>query len=348
MEGKKSVDYISVLSVLSAFAVVSLHTNGCFWEFSKERYWLTANIIESVYYFAVPVFFMISGATLMDYPKRYTNKVYAKKRIFRTVLPFLVWSIIGWLIHVIHHLVCGIPIASEYLSLSGVWNDVIGTSFVPIYWFFIPLFMCYLCIPLFASIREEKRKPLFLYLVICAFVVNSLIPFCISIFSLSYKWPFHFEVAGGYLIYILLGYLLNRLIIDHKVRIVIYILAIGGLVLHIVGTYIMSMAAGKIIQVYKGYLNVPCLLYSIGIFIFFKMNYDKIMRKIGGAIQFLKNYTFAVYLLHYFVMTYLIKVTHWDTHSIIYRLLGPVLIWSICIGITYVIRKLPYGRKILP
>ena len=43
-------EYISFLKVISALAVVLLHANGIFWIFSYERYWLTANIIESVFY----------------------------------------------------------------------------------------------------------------------------------------------------------------------------------------------------------------------------------------------------------------------------------------------------------
>ncbi len=67
--------YISALSVLASFAVVVLHVNGVFWNFSRERYWITANIIESVMYFAVPVFFMITGATLMNYNKSFSRNV---------------------------------------------------------------------------------------------------------------------------------------------------------------------------------------------------------------------------------------------------------------------------------
>lgn len=48
--------YIQILGVLSCLAVVVLHTNGCFWDFSYERYWLTANLIENLCYFAVPIF----------------------------------------------------------------------------------------------------------------------------------------------------------------------------------------------------------------------------------------------------------------------------------------------------
>ena len=76
--GKKN--YITALNVFAALAVVFLHTNKCFWRFSAERYWATANIIESFFYFAVPVFFMISGATLIDYRERYDTKTFFKKR----------------------------------------------------------------------------------------------------------------------------------------------------------------------------------------------------------------------------------------------------------------------------
>lgn len=71
---KERKNYITLLSVISAIAVVCLHTNGCFWSFSKERYWFTANIIECVFFFAVPIFFMITGVTLIDYQEKYSTK----------------------------------------------------------------------------------------------------------------------------------------------------------------------------------------------------------------------------------------------------------------------------------
>lgn len=90
----KRKEYIQNLSVISAFAVVMLHTNGVFWKFSYERYWVTANVIESVFYFAVPIFLMISGVTLIDYSKRYSTKDYFKKRIKKSVIPFILWSLL--------------------------------------------------------------------------------------------------------------------------------------------------------------------------------------------------------------------------------------------------------------
>lgn len=89
----KRINYIKYLSIISSLAVVILHTNGCFWIFSREKYWISANIIESICYFAVPIFFMITGCTLLDYNERYSTKEYFIKRIKKTLIPFIVWSI---------------------------------------------------------------------------------------------------------------------------------------------------------------------------------------------------------------------------------------------------------------
>ena len=75
---KKKI-YIQILGVIACLAVVAMHVNGCFWQFSYDRYWITANIIECICYFAVPIFFMISGATLLNYRKRYTSGIFQKK-----------------------------------------------------------------------------------------------------------------------------------------------------------------------------------------------------------------------------------------------------------------------------
>ena len=82
MKGKyEKTAYLTLLSVISMIAVVILHANGCFWAFSTDRYWVTANCIESVFYFAVPIFFMISGATLLDYRDRYDTRVFVKSAL---------------------------------------------------------------------------------------------------------------------------------------------------------------------------------------------------------------------------------------------------------------------------
>ena len=185
---KTDTRYITLLSVVSCFAVVIMHTNGCFWNFSAtEFYWKTANIIESVCYFAVPVFYMVSGATLLDYPDRYSTKVFFTKRVKKVVLPFVVWSLIGLAFS------CFI-LKSIDVSIVGkryILNSITEASVVSYYWFFPPLICVYLCMPLFAAVDKEKRKTTFTYLVIAGYLVNSLIPLIKDLFLwiLAFRFP---------------------------------------------------------------------------------------------------------------------------------------------------------------
>ena len=128
------IDYISFASVVSAIAVLYLHVNGCFWKFDADAgYWPSANIIESVFYFAVPVFFMISGVTLLDYNERYSTKEYFKKRIAKTVIPYVAWSFIGLILYTyVFH-----SIKPEEITPRFIADGLLNGSLVTIYWFFI-------------------------------------------------------------------------------------------------------------------------------------------------------------------------------------------------------------------
>ncbi len=136
---RKNTDYIYLLNVVSALAVVALHTNGCFWAFAKETYWDVANILESVFYFAVPCFFMSNGVTLLNYRERYSTKIYFKKRVLKTFIPFLVWSLIGLL----YRIIISHSVDPSSLTLLSVFNGIFRFEYIAVYWFFQPLFVMY-------------------------------------------------------------------------------------------------------------------------------------------------------------------------------------------------------------
>lgn len=120
---KKRKDYITLMNVIAAFSVVILHANGCFWFFSKEKYWYIANVIDALFYYAVPLFFMITGVTLINYRDKYSTKKYFKKRFDKTVTPFVAWSIIGFIYLYCNNLIIKDDISITYL-LNGLFNDL--------------------------------------------------------------------------------------------------------------------------------------------------------------------------------------------------------------------------------
>lgn len=340
---KNNKEYITLLSVISMISVVILHTNGCFWNYSNSRYWFTANIIESVFYFAVPVFFMITGVNLLDYRKKYSTKEYFKKRFFKTFLPFIIWSLIGLLFQLFY--VKDINI--NQLNFTFIWNGLFDTKFISIYWFFIPLFVVYLVIPVLSAIDDKYKKNIYIYVIIMIFIINSLLPLILKCFNISLSIPILLNIGNPYILYVLIGYLLDKYEIKRKYVRLIYFLAVVGLLTHIIGTYVLSTKANEIINTFKGYNNVPCILYSVGVFVFIKQFSIKKLF-ILKITNFVGKYTYGIYLIHWYIMIFIRDIFSLSQGSILYRLGLPFVIIPVCILIILILRKIPFLKKIVP
>ena len=146
---------LDVMNIVACIAVIAMHMNGAVWSFSYERYWLTSLIIECVCFWAVPVFFMISGATLLDYRTRYTTWEYFQKRLGRTGVPFLFWSVVSifWAVFVTHGL------EPDVLKSAPLFLDaVLNTRGLSIYWFFPPRFALHRAIPFLSLVQQENPQ----------------------------------------------------------------------------------------------------------------------------------------------------------------------------------------------
>lgn len=347
---KSKANYISYLSVISAVAVVYLHTNFCYWSFSTERYWVTSNIIEGICYFAVPVFFMISGATLLDFYERYDIKTFFIKRINKTVIPYIAWSIIGLIFSIFFLKSIAISdISFKYIISAFLDGDAIDN----LYWFFPVLFCVYLAIPIIAAIPKPRKKQIYSYLVIVCFLLNILIPFLLRIFKIDYSFPYSLSVGSGYLFLVVFGYLLSNYELKPILRYVLYLLGIVGLLSHILGTQFLSFQAGKIIDTYKGYVNVPCILYSAAIFVLVKTAVQRLQSKgklelIDHIIDRFSKYTLELYLIHWFFVRIFTSVIPIDGRSVLFRLLAPIPVIVLSVLLTMLLRKIPLLKRIVP
>ena len=341
-ESDERFNYITVLSVISAISVIILHTNGCFWTFSKESYWITANIIESMFYFAVPIFFMITGVTLLDYNLRYSEKEYANKRISKTFIPFLFWIICA----LVFKIVITKDIKTSELSFRYIWDGIFNTDILSIFWFFKNLFLVYLVIPILANVQQEKKIKLFSLYIYLMLALNVILPFINNIFKLEIQLPIYINIGCSSMLYVLIGYILSKKELKKLTRIIIYLLGIIGLLMQILLTQKLSFEAGKIIDTYRGYQNIPCIAYSISIFVFIKQITSKI--KFKKIFCFLSKYTFEFYLMQYFIYTIIQRLTKWNTHAIAYRLGMPFIVILVTIIITLILRKIPILKKFVP
>ena len=341
------LDYISFANVIATFSVVFLHINTCFWDFSAtEKYWKSANVIECVFYFAVPVFFMITGATLLDFYERYDLKAFFTRRIKKTLIPYLAWSIIVLIAQVQMGM-----IDKNIINLKYIINGLCSGSMISIYWFFPALFGVYLSIPVLAAIPPSKKLPVFKYLLSVSFVINILIPFLNNIFKWQIGFPMYVTVGSGYLFYVCAGYVICNTDISFRSRLIIYGLSFVGLFMHMIGTWSLSMEAGQIVSTYKGYWNAPCVLYSIGIFLLLKQIGPKIMRYKGvnKLISEISKYTFGIYLTHLGVFWLICRIFPTiDIRNLLWRLVAPLIIFGISAGGIKLARRIPGIKFILP
>ena len=345
-KGKKKTYYITVLNVVSAIAVVFIHANGYFWRrYEDGLNWKTSNFMETFCYFAVPCFFMISGATLMDYGDRYTLKEYFIKRIKKTVIPFIIWSVIGFLYY-------GFVLKSfkpeEYYSVKAFFNGIMNTDFVSIYWFFPKLYLVYLSIPLFAGVEKAKRKEIFSYLAIAGFILNAAIPFVTSVFKLDLYNGITIITVSDYLIYPVIGYLIANYEIPKKGRLAIYLASITGFLIQFVGTDIISSEAGETLRTLKGYNNAIGIMYSVGIFVWFRYNIKSDgSGKAGKLFTTVSGYTFGLYLFHKFLLDTVKNMTSIDYTSFLFRLGVPVAVIIVCIVVIFLVQRIPVINKLL-
>lgn len=146
----RRIVYFDILNVIACFCVVCMHCNGWIHKFIHDDLWGTRVMVEVVCYFAVPVFFMLSGATLLNYRQRYSTTEFYKKRFIRTLTPYLFWSTIFYIIYLLR----GNPPFGWDETITRFTTGEIPYTF---YWFFIPLFMLYIFLPFF-SLMVEKLK----------------------------------------------------------------------------------------------------------------------------------------------------------------------------------------------
>lgn len=357
---KNRISYLSFMNVIAAVSVVILHADSSFWFYKNNPFWPVANVIDSLFYFAVPLFFMMTGVTLIDYRKRYTTKEYFKKRFFKTVIPFLFWSVFAMLWQsrkILWAMITGAAHERLNWTVVSVIDGIVNTKFLDIYWFFIPLFCIYLAIPLLALIPEQKRVRCFTYIIAVSVVLNYAIPFGLSVAghygNLSIEWPHKFYYGFEYMIYPLIGYVLHKAELRLRFRLLIYAAAIAGLVTMIVGTYFASAEKNMVdYLLYKGYYRLPCLLYASGVFLFLKHAALRIKSvKVNRFFAYFQKYTFPVYLIHRYYLDVIaenISLIQVKKESMLYVVIATVLALGLSVLTTMLLRKIPVLRHIVP
>ncbi|MDG2917704.1 acyltransferase family protein [Bisgaard Taxon 10/6] len=345
MSGKANsrVIYFDILNILACFAVLVLHHNGIVHNYNVNTLaWKQALVFEVLFYWAVPIFFMLTGATLFTYREKYSTRVFFMRRFSRAVVPFLIWSCIFYFYGNYTDL---LPIFSFPQFIDSVFNTR-NIPFIDVYWFFIHLFSLYMIIPVLSLLKDNVR--ILIYIVAMIFITHSVFPLLFQFLGVYYNWAIIFPMAG-YSIYLILGYLCSKINLNGEQRLLIYILGIISLLIRYYGTYYLSLSDGVLNRTFFSYMYFHTVFLAMSIFVFIK--YELRLSSHPHLISIIRNLSscsLGIYLIHKFIMDLELNMLHTQVDNVYWRFLGAFMTYGICLIVVMLGKRIPYLRVIFP
>ena len=341
----KRIAYLDLLNIIAIISVIAMHCNGIVHGNPNIRAWNTSLIVECICYFAVPMFFMISGANLMKYRERYNTKEFFKKRCLKVLIPFIAWAIIMFIFKIF--ITKSISIETINTPINFL-NAFFSNKEEATYYFMFEILGIYLVMPLLSLLEKDEYKKTLWLIVGLYFVFNATLP---NLFALvGIKWYTGFGMPlSGYAIYVILGYLLSKEELDNKWKILIYVGAVFGILYRYITTFILSKSAGQVIKTTWGYSSWHCMLLTVSVFIIIKdLKIEEINDTAKTIMAKIAQCSFGIYLIHMIVKACYIKVFNINTLSWYFRTFGVLGIYIISLVGVMLMKKIPILRKILP
>lgn len=337
----KRVVYFDLLNVAACIAVIALHCNQMVHTWQPGKNWLLAMAIETVFYWAVPIFFMLTGATLMRYRERYDTRTFIEKRVKRTVIPFVAWSLILFL-------VVSVPLGGAHLGIRTFLNMMLNNQIEQVYWFFFPLFSLYLALPMISLLADNKK--VILYGVMVSFALASVLPYLCQLGGVNWNGVISIPSFGGMLLYVGLGYLLSSTDLDDKTTRTLYALGILGTIFRFVYTTVMSESIGAVDRLFFNYSAFPAVLQAVAVFLLFKnLNLSRLQGRVITVLSELSACSFGVYLIHKPVLDHVVLgLMNVPMQSVALRTVGVLVLYAACVLAVFLLKKVPLVKAIIP
>lgn len=309
MVKNKRIIYIDILRILSIVAVIILHytaevlisTN----DFNTSSWWIS-NGFNSISRFAVPVFFMISGAMILR-TKITSYRDFYIKRVVPLLIPLLSWSLIYDLYNQ-YYVIKSQMNAYEFVIDFG-YRLLTDRNYVHL-WFLYAIIAIYLTVPLIIKFINSCSKKDLRYYLLLWFIVSIAYRFISDVAFRATDQYIKIPIMDipffmGYLGYFILGYYLFHYELPLKAKNILYNLGIISFFLTPVATYFVSLRSGVLDEMFYGNYSITTFFMAVSLFIFFKeketLISDNVNHKIQKLISSISKASFSIYLIHLLV-----------------------------------------------
>ena len=286
--------YIDYIRIFAAVMVILLHSISSFFGNSdnfQTKFWWFCNFVNEICRTGVPLFFMISGYLMLTKSKITDLKSFYKKRIFKILIPFLIWDIIYYCYfrHINNQKILDFAFF-EALMLNGSSYHL---------WYIYSIMLLYLFIPFIKMITDKASLKTQLFFLCLVIFQTTLKPF----FNITTGLYLYLAEDGiiGYLGYMILGNILGKSEIKKNTRVLIYVLGIMGGAIGIFGNYFYSLKNGYNL-IFNGGYQINHYLFAAALFVFFRYDLPKMGDTINKLTSKLAASTLTVYFVHVLIL----------------------------------------------
>lgn len=303
---QKNRDYsIDLLKAIAIIGVIVIHTCGGGYNYPIASFnWISTIFWGSLTRASVPIFFMCSGALMLNPEKDLSLQKLFSHNIVRILLSMLFWAM-AYKCYRLHA-----KDALSFINLIQAGKEVLlGKQEFHFYYLQIIL-LVYICLPITRTLVCHASKKQLQYTIGVWFALGIIYPTVQSFwpFRLLSGIPTQWQINMTYAAigYGIVGYYIKRYSLS-KNR---YYFAcwLVGFVIVFGGTCWISIRNGSLCQCFLEGMSIGVAVMAIGIFGLCIVLFSRYPIKRTGGILFLSRASFCIYLVHVY---FLYKFYHW-------------------------------------
>lgn len=330
---------LDLIRVVAIVLVISIHVSGVGFSNFQSSEWAAVNFYESFSRFAVPLFFMVTGALLV--PR--TNSIESIiRRVWKVTVPLFVWS----LAYIIFFRVTNVR------SASAPW-EIFSNPVVYHFWFLYTLIGVYLFLPVMSGFYSANRTSTILFVLAILVIGKSLVPVVLEVTGvkpIGIDFTFMSWVAG----YLVIGALIsNRLDLSTIPTIAI----VGTWIFSVIGigatTWYLSENAGEAVKAFYRSFSPFVITGTLALYVLISRLAGRLFTPDSSRSRMLEkcsSLVFGIYLLHPFTL-YSLEIIGIDLYLFNAWIAIPsitIATFLITLFVVFVMKKIPYVRSLLP
>ncbi|MBA1434282.1 acyltransferase [Bombilactobacillus bombi] len=329
--------FLDLIRIIAMALVVMAHS---FVDSNQQPHNILAHTVIYFTDLAVPLFFMISGAVILNSKKTFDLKYLFKIRLPRILIPFIMWEIIS-------------AVGLKYLSNQS-WHHALGTLIyiyhTPVltaFWFIYPLVLFYLLSPFIKAALDHLPHVIIGYLLGLWYLLDVVFKNLSLYLSAPWKTIFtvfpqgQFNWFTGYFGYFILGYLCLKL--NNQKSSAVF--TIGGFTGAVILVNLLSpWLQNNYVDIINLVINLILPFFVVAVFLTLKAQ-ENHLNKQPVKVRLIEHFaalSYGVYLCHGMVILSLNKF--WPQLQDFGLF---VLAFVITVAVVQIINLLPPLRKIL-